>query len=69
MAGFREAPIAPASARYEPALGEFVLPYEALRASARPDDTLATFLETTYRAAADLGRWDRAALERLNATT
>ena len=44
-------------------LGEFLLPYDAVRQSADPEATLMAFLESTYRAAADLGCWDRAALE------
>ena len=61
--GFRDAPVGPAAAFYEPALGEFVLPYDAVREAASPDDALLEFLQATYRAAADLGRWNRAALE------
>ena len=45
-------------------IGEFVLPYEAVRQSADPTATLLEFLESTYAAAADLGKWDRGALER-----
>ena len=45
------------------ARGEFVLPYEVVRTSADPEATLTAFLESTYGAAADLGRWDRALLE------
>ena len=62
-AGFRGAAIAPAAARYDPALGEFILPYEAVRTAPDPDEALLAFLESTYAAAADLGGWDRAALE------
>jgi hypothetical protein len=51
-------------ARYDTHLREFVLPYEALRTAAAPDALLLRFLQSTYEAAADLGRWDRAALER-----
>jgi hypothetical protein len=61
--GFRTAAIEPAQARYDAALGEFLLPYDAVRTSANPDATLLAFLDTTYAAAADAGRWDRAALE------
>ncbi|HET9047044.1 MAG TPA: DUF5996 family protein, partial [Casimicrobiaceae bacterium] len=43
---------------------EFVLPYDAVRTSPTPDETLMTFLQSTYEAAADLAGWDRAALER-----
>jgi hypothetical protein len=60
--GFDQAAIAP-PARYEAALGEFVLPYEAVRSSAMPDRLLLDFFESTYAAAADLGAWHRAALE------
>lgn len=61
--GFRDRPVSPAAASFETKLGEFVLPYEALAASATPDADLAAFLRTTYEAAADAGGWDRAALE------
>jgi len=39
-------------------MGEWLLPYEAVRSADDPDATLLRFLETTYRAAADLGGWD-----------
>jgi len=61
-AGFRERPVT-RGAHYEAKLGEFVLPYEVVRASAAPEDALLEFLSMTYGAAADCGRWDRAALE------
>jgi Family of unknown function (DUF5996) len=63
-AGFKDAAVRPAAARYEPSLGEFVLPYAAVRAARDPAADLFDFLQTTYVAAADLARWDRAALER-----
>jgi len=63
-AGFEARPVRPAGARWEPSLGEFVLPYRAVRAAADPTAAMLEFLETTYVAAADLARWDRAALER-----
>ena len=62
--GFRSYPVLPASARYDETMREFVLPYEAVRTSATPDETLLEFLQTTYAAAADLSHWDRPALER-----
>jgi hypothetical protein len=62
-AGFAEARAAPGAARFDPALGEFVLDYDAVRDAHDPDATLLAFLDSTYRAAADLGGWDRAALE------
>jgi hypothetical protein len=61
--GFGAAKVEPESARFDQALGEFVLPYEAVRSAEDPDGSLLRFLESTYRAAADLGRWNRAALE------
>ncbi len=43
---------------------EWMLPYEAVRTAVSPDDALIQFLDSTYAAAADLGKWERAALER-----
>ncbi len=68
-AGFAKAPIRPDAARWDEGLGEFVLPYEAARNSASPDAAILAFLESSYAAAADLGRWDRAALERCKDAT
>ena len=62
-AGFAEVAVKPAAARYNRNLAEFVLPYDAVRESADPDSSLLDFLQSTYEAAADLGGWDRAALE------
>ena len=62
--GFAEARVAPEAAFYSRDLREFILPYDAVRESASPDDTLLTFLQSTYEAAADLAKWDRASLER-----
>jgi len=61
--GFRESPVAPAQASFDSKMGEFLLPYEAMRQSADPDSTLLQFLQSTYLAAANSARWDRAALE------
>jgi hypothetical protein len=61
--GFAKARPAPDAAYFETRLGEFVLPYDAVRRSSDPDATLMAFLQSTYAAAADLGGWDRAALE------
>jgi hypothetical protein len=60
--GFRDAWV-PRSARYHEQLGEFVLPYEAVRSSPDPDATLLAFLQSTYDAAASHGNWDRPLLE------
>jgi hypothetical protein len=61
--GFGEARVAPKGARWDAVLGEFVLPYEAVRSAADADGVLLAFLESTYAAAADLARWARAALD------
>jgi hypothetical protein len=62
--GFATSGIQPREALYSKDLREFILPYDAVRQSESPDDTLLGFLETTYRAAADLAKWDRSSLER-----
>jgi hypothetical protein len=61
--GFAAARVRPAAAYFSKELGEFILPYEAVRTAADPDATLMAFLQSTYDAAADLASWDRAALE------
>lgn len=61
--GYAEYQIEPDAASYSRDFGEFVLPYEAVRQSPDPDGTLLAFLQSTYEAAANLGHWDRAALE------
>ena len=63
-AGFKDAPARPERAYYNTDFKEFVLPYEAVRAAENPDAELISFLQDTYEAAADLGHWERASLER-----
>ncbi|HEV2457242.1 MAG TPA: DUF5996 family protein [Ktedonobacterales bacterium] len=63
-AGFASAAVQPAAAAYNRELGEFILPYEAVRAAADPDAMLLDFAQSTYEAGASLAGWDRAALER-----
>jgi len=58
--GFDAAPVEPSGAVWSAEMGEWLLPYEAVRTAADPDAALMRFLQTTYRAAADLGRWDPA---------
>jgi len=67
--GFKDYPVRPAAAFYSADMGEFILPYEAVRQADDPDDALLQFLQSTYEAAADLAGWDRAALERAPAAT
>jgi hypothetical protein len=62
-AGFSTAAVRPAAARWHEPLGEYLLPYEAVRRADDPRELLLEFFQSTYDAAADLGRWDRASLE------
>jgi hypothetical protein len=62
-AGFAKAQPGPEAAYFDPKLGEFLLPYDAVRRARDPEATLMSFLSSTYQAAADLGGWDRASLE------
>ncbi|CAN7591335.1 DUF5996 family protein [Phenylobacterium sp. LjRoot225] len=61
--GFSGARVAPEAARFDERLGEFLLPYEAVRTAADPDAALLAFLQSAYEAAADAAGWDRDALE------
>ena len=61
--GFGAAKVKPQAAFFHKELGEFILPYDAVRTSPDPKQTLLDFLQSTYEAAADLGKWDRASLE------
>ncbi len=63
-AGFSAAPVEPGEAFYSTDLREFLLPYDVVRQSPAPDETLLRFLQTTYEAAANLAKWDRPSLER-----
>ena len=59
---FKEAPVRPEAAFFSDAMGEFILPYDAVREAADPDQTLLAFLASTYAAAANLAHWDQVAL-------
>jgi len=61
--GFASAAVRPEQAFFSRELGEFILPYDAVRTSPDPEGELMEFLQSTYEAAAKLGHWDRAALE------
>lgn len=67
--GYADAKVGPKGAFYSADYGEFILPYDRVRESSTPDDTLLEFLQSTYAAAADLAKWDRAALERSGSAT
>ena len=61
--GFREAAVRPQAAFYSTELQEFILPYDAVRTADSPRRDAAAFLQSTYEAAANAGKWDRATLE------
>ena len=63
--GYATRAVAPDGASYATTAREYLLPYETLRAASHPDEVLLRFFQTTYEAAADLGRWDRTALDRV----
>jgi hypothetical protein len=61
--GFATAQVQPAEAFFSKELGEFILPYDAVRTAREPEAALMAFLQSTYQAAADLAKWDRKDLE------
>jgi hypothetical protein len=63
-AGLAEAPVQPGEAYFHPSLGEFILPYDAVRTASSPEAALRAFLQSTWHRAAELGHWDLAELER-----
>jgi Family of unknown function (DUF5996) len=63
-AGYGDTPLTTAGASYNKDLGQFILPYDAVRTARDPDVLLLGFLQETYAAAADLAKWDRKTLER-----
>jgi hypothetical protein len=62
--GYRHARVGPDGAAYAEGFNEFLLPYERVRTAESPERAIRTFLDTTYEAAANLGAWNRAELER-----
>jgi hypothetical protein len=62
--GLKDARVQPERAIYNREMGEFLLPYDAVRTAARPDEALQAFVESTYLQASTLGRWDVRTLER-----
>src|SRR5882672_6859808 len=62
-AQFKSFPVQPEGAAFNEALGEYLLPYDTVRTAANPDTALLAFLQSTYEAAAEPAKWDRAALE------
>ncbi len=62
--GFKTYAVRPATAKYDAGLGEFLLMYDDIRTAASPEAELMEFCQSTYEAGANLGKWDRAELER-----
>jgi hypothetical protein len=62
--GYAASSVLPAAAFYHPTMREFILNYDDLRQAASPRDALLDFVQSTYEAGANLGKWDRASLER-----
>jgi hypothetical protein len=62
-AGYRATKVRPDAAFFSEALGEFILPYDAVRTADDPEKALLEFLQSSYEAAANAGKWDREALE------
>jgi hypothetical protein len=62
-AGFRAKAVRPDAAFFSEALGEFILPYDAVRTAAQPEQALLDFLQSSYEAAASSAKWDREARE------
>ena len=62
--GFKEGAVRPSPAHYDQSLGEFLLMYEDVRGAPSPTAALLEFCQSTYEAGANLGNWDRKALEK-----
>ena len=62
--GFAKQTVKPEKAFWDEKLGEFLLRYDDVRAADKPGQTILDFCQSTYEVGADLGKWDRAALER-----
>lgn len=62
--GFADAQVRPEGAIYSREMGEFILLHDTVRTAPSPDDAVMEFLQSSYTAGADLGGWDREALER-----
>jgi hypothetical protein len=62
--GYPARSIEPSGAYYDTQAREFLLPYDTLRSAPEPAEMLLRFFQSAYEAAADLGTWERASLER-----
>jgi Family of unknown function (DUF5996) len=62
--GLSKAKVRPSAAAWSDTMHEFILPYDAVRSAANPEQTLMDFCQSTYEAGANLARWPRQELER-----
>ena len=62
--GYGDTRLSVAEAFYDKGLGQFILPYDAVRQASDPEALLLAFLQETYAAAANGANWNRQALER-----
>jgi Family of unknown function (DUF5996) len=62
--GFKDAKVRPGAAFFHRELGEFILPYEAVRSAQAPEAEIRAFVDSTYEQGANLAKWDRPSLER-----
>jgi hypothetical protein len=62
--GYGDTKLRTPDAFYDKTIGQFILPYDAVRQARDPGTLLLGFLQETYAAAADLAKWNRKALER-----
>ncbi|HEY3874246.1 MAG TPA: DUF5996 family protein [Candidatus Kapabacteria bacterium] len=64
LPGIEKQSVQPKSATWNPSMGEFILPYDAIRSLSDPGQAILEFLQSSYEAIATLGKWDQAILER-----
>lgn len=62
--GFAKQGVRPEKTFYHPQLKEFLLMYDDVRQASSPRAALLEFLQSTYNAGADTGKWDRKELEK-----
>ena len=66
--GYGDTQLHTPGAFYDKNVGQFILPYDAVRQASDPDTLLLGFFQETYEAAANLADWDRKSLERSDRT-
>jgi hypothetical protein len=66
--GLADSPLSPAKGKWDKALGEYILKYDDMRLSEKPEKVLLEFVQKAYATAAGCAKWDRKALERTTAS-